>query len=107
MNKKRRNFLMTTGLAVGGFASAGFASTKPGDLIGQAERDVLSAISRYGSNTSRQRSGTNIRFVVKMRDFDAFRHIFTVEPAFENIVASGNRLSFDHRGVKFTLDNRC
>jgi hypothetical protein len=106
MQNIRRKFILTAGLTMGA-AMSGFPLLASGKISNTPENDVLGVVSRYGVGTETRRASGSVEYTVKMRSHQDFADTFTGERPhpFERIFASGNTLTFEHRGTSFTIKN--
>ena len=106
----RRKFLAVSGIVVGGVAVGGLQAEGVGASQASAEEEVRAVVSKYGSETSIKHTDGQAKKVaiqVRMHSHEAFAKTFSGPQGipFERIDVSGNVMSFQHRGVDFTLEN--
>ena len=106
MQNIRRKFILTAGLTVGA-AVSGLPLLALGKSRNTPESDVLDIVSRYGVGTETRRTSSSVEYTVKMRSRTDFADTFAGKRPhpFNRVFASGNTLTFEHRGTSFTILN--
>ena len=115
MRQDRRKFVIGAALVAGGAAAGGLHWVTRGPRItaqNEAEEEVFSALRSYGEPIEIQRSGNDgrrVTLVAELEDHREFMGVYADREALPSDVtvrAEGNRLSFDHRGIAFTVEHR-